>query len=193
MPTKIADATYDEVMLDWAVAELLSPTWAKSIDSAVVVAQRHVLDSLRTKILSGGVPSLSVYDRSQLVSLIVQFRDQIISVDGPHRGWNFWRVTVPNRELSRFSILHRFFPRHAGRHFGEFSARIRDDPSEGDVDMRADVQAIVDDMAAGRPPTGRPVAVERRTEPPLLLEGYKRSMAVLWRDDPSIELFFCQP
>jgi hypothetical protein len=180
-------------MLDWAVAELLSPTWAKSIDSAVVEAQRHVLDSLRTKILSGGIPSLSVYDRSLLVSLIVQFRAQILSVDGPHPWWNFWRVTVPNRELSQFSILHRFFPRHAGRHFGEFSARIRDNPSEGEVNMRADVQAIVDDMAAGRQPVGRPIAVERRTEPPLLLEGYKRSMAALWRDESSTEIFLCQP
>jgi hypothetical protein len=184
VPAKTADATYEEAMLDWAVAELLSPSWA----GHDFWTGSHV-DALRTKIANGGVASLGVYERSWLVSAIATFRTPIMSAHGPYRGWKFWRATVTASELSSFAILSWF--RHPSFSFGDLSAHVRAQPNDA---MGAAVHAINTAVAAGQPPAGVPIAtVMHSPAPPLVLEGYKRSMAALWRNEPSLEFFLCRP
>jgi len=78
--------------------------------------------------------------------------------------------------------------------FGDFSTHIRNNPANpGEGTMRAAVHAINSEIGTGRNPPGLPIAVVQPSPAPVLLEGYKRAMAALWRGSPSIELFFCEP
>jgi hypothetical protein len=185
--TKIADATYDEAVLDWAVAELMSPTWRNHEAWA-----GPEIDLLRAKISSGGVASLEEYERAWLISKIGFFRGPVISAHGPFRSWTFWRASVPRAELSQFSIMSSFpYPSYS---FGDLSTKIRDNPTgRGETDMSVYVRAINRAVADGRAPPGCPIAVVPPSAPPMLIEGYKRAMAALWRDEQSLELFFCGP
>src|SRR6266851_8794080 len=93
--------TFDDVMLDWAIAELLSSTWVEYWASPAC-------DELREKIRSAGIGSLSVDERIWLMGEITRIRSPILSVYGPHRSWSVRRTVVPRQELSKFSIIHHF-------------------------------------------------------------------------------------
>jgi hypothetical protein len=54
--------TYDDVMLYWAISELLSPTWAEFWSGPVC-------EGLRTKLKNEGIDSLSLYEQTWLIIL----------------------------------------------------------------------------------------------------------------------------
>jgi hypothetical protein len=115
--------TFDDVMLDWAVAELVSPTWA-------AIWAGSVCDELRRKIQNSGIGSLSIHERGWLVGAVTQARSAIISVYGPCRSWSFRRTAVSIQELSAFSIIHHFgYPSFS---FSDLATKIRDNPSGGE-------------------------------------------------------------
>lgn len=174
--------TYDDVMLDWAVAELMSPTWQDRWAG-------KLCDELRQKVRQGGVPSLTVYERTWLVGVVCQIRAAIILVYGPCRSWTFRRASVPRAELERFSIISHF-----GRpsfSLGQLLAEVQSGEPARDG-MRRDINAINADAA--RAPFGSPIAVVLPSPlPPLLVEGYKRSMAAILRGDLSVGMYLCEP
>jgi hypothetical protein len=177
--------TYDDVMLDWAVAEFLSPTWAASWSEPT-----H--EELRIKLKKDGISSLTVYERSWLVGNIVRFRSPIICVYGPCRSWSFQRFTVSRGDLERFSILWSFpYPSFS---FGDLSAKIKDDPSGDEAKMRDAVWKMVSLTRSGQKAPGAPIAISREVPMShLLIDGYRRAMAALWDGCPSIEIYLCTP
>jgi hypothetical protein len=187
MAIRIAAASYEEVMISWIAAELLSEAYKDRFD-------RTSFTLVRAKLAGSGIAALDSAERNALLRVAEEFRAPIISIDGPHPSWTFERATVTRQELLQFRILQRFFITQASC-FGDFSSKIRDVPADtGAIEMRAIVYKIAADIAAGRQPLGIPIAVVRPLPaPPLLIEGYKRSMARLWRNEPSIELFLCKP
>ena len=176
---------FDDVMLDWAIAELLSPTWATTWVGPAC-------DELRRKIQKAVIDSLSVHERTWLVGTIAQCRSPIISIYGPCRSWSYERTAVPCEELRAFSIIRQFgYPSFS---FGDLAAKIRDNPSEGEQSMRDAVAAILAQADGGKETVGLPIAVARKGPmPPLLIEGYKRSMAALWGGGASVAMFLCTP
>jgi hypothetical protein len=181
--------TYDEVMLDWAIAELFSPTWQEESE----FWKGAEADKLRAKVKEG---TLNDADRSLLIREITAFRNLIIPKYGPHPSWSFRRVTISSEELSRFSIIHQFgyLPSFS---FGALSTKIKDNPTKGNIDeqrMRNLVHEIIDLSRQHQEPIGLPIAIEREAPlSPLLIEGYKRAMAALWDGRPSIEIYLCTP
>jgi hypothetical protein len=178
-------ATYDEVMLNWAAAELMSRDYEASLSG-------DVYDELRAKIRGGGLEALSNYERSWLIGAFAHFRSPIILAYGPLRSWRFRREAVSKDEFSRFAIIHNFpYPSFS---LGELAAKIRDQPTEGEIPMCNAVLAIIEQFLDHRPP-GLPIAVTQEPPmPPILIEGYKRSLAALWKDDTDpIEIYLCDP
>jgi hypothetical protein len=78
--------TYDHVMLDWAISELLSPTWAEFWSGPV-------FEELRTKLKNQGIDSLSLHEQTWLIAMLVNFRYVIILEYGPSRSWTFKQCT----------------------------------------------------------------------------------------------------
>jgi hypothetical protein len=177
--------TYDEVMLDWAAAELTSPDYEVSLCG-------EVYDALRAKIRSGRIGGLNGYERTWLISAFAYFRSPIILTYGPFRSWSFRRQAILNDELFDFAIVHHFpYPSFS---LGELSAKIRDNPSPDEVAMCDSVLAIIEN-SIDQKAYGLPIAVTQEApNPPILIEGYKRSLAALWKDDPEpIEIYLCDP
>jgi len=100
---------------------------------------------------------------------------------------------VSRQELPAFSIIHQFgYPAFS---FGDLAAKIKHDPSREAQNTRDAVAAILDQTGGGKEPFGLPIAITREVPtPPLLVEGYKRSMAALWSGQvASVEMFLCAP
>jgi hypothetical protein len=178
-------ATYDEVMLDWAAAELTSPDYEASFCG-------ELYEALREKITGGGIEGLTTYERTWLIGAFAQFRSPIIGAYGPFRSWGFQRKAILKHELSRFAIVHHFpYPSFS---LGELSSKIRDHPTADEVAVCDSVLAIIAKSMDQRA-YGLPIAVAQEApNPPILIEGYKRSLAALWKDDPEpIEIYLCDP
>jgi hypothetical protein len=145
-------ASFDDVMLDWAAAELLSPTWPTNWAGPA-------RDRLKRKLQNAGTGSLGIDERSWLVEAIIRCRSPIISVYGPSRSWSFRRTVVSSRELSAFSIIHHYgYPDFS---FGNLAAKIKDNPSGEEQKTRDIVTAILAQAAGGKKPFGLPIAVAR--------------------------------
>src|SRR5437016_5791679 len=136
------EVTYDDVMVDWAVAELLSPTWTGFWNG-------RIYDELRTKLRDEGVGSLSAHERTFLIGRLIVSRNLIIFQNGPLRCWTFKRPTFSREDLSGFSIIHQFG--HPSLSFGQFSERIRTAPSEGlnEPEMQRAVLAMLEESHRG--------------------------------------------
>src|SRR5579863_7511526 len=122
----------------------------------------------------------------------MQSRSPIISVYGPSRTCSCRRAVVSGPELSAFSIVHHYgYPDFS---LGDLAAKIKDNPSREEQSTRDIVTAILAQAAGGKAPFGSPIAIAREMPaPPLLIEGYKRSMAVLWSGRASVEIYLCTP
>jgi len=179
--------TYDEVMLDWAIAELRSPSWKDNWYGPTC-------DAWRAKLEAGGINALDAMERIDLIRAIEQFRRPLISkCDGPYPSWTFWRASVSQKELSQFSIVSAFFT-YSASSFDDLSGKIRNQPSHEEESMRAKVVAIQNAARKGQLPIGLPIAIIREGPmTPLLIEGYKRSMAALWSGAAVIKMFLCHP
>lgn len=178
--------TYDDVMFDWAVTELLSPTFAGLWDGPTC-------EELRTKLKNEGIGSLGVHERTWLIGRQVANRRAVVLVYGPFRSWSFRRVTFSREELSGFSIIHQFgYPSFS---LGQFSEKIRKDPSgsPNEPGIKRNVELMLEQSRSGKEPHGLPIAISREPMPPLLIEGYKRAMVALWAGHSSIEMYLCTP
>jgi hypothetical protein len=177
--------SFDDVMLDWAVAELLSPTWPTNWAGPA-------RDELKRKLQNAGIGALSIEERSRLVEAIIQCRSPLISLYGPSRSWSFRRTIVSSGELSAFSIIpHYGYPDFS---LGDLAAKIRDNPSAEEQGTHDIVATILAQSADGKAPFGLPIAVAREgPAPPLLIEGYKRSMAMLWSGQAAaVAIYLCR-
>jgi hypothetical protein len=98
----------------------------------------------------------------------------------------FERRAFAVRDNSQLSVSF-FFTRRTVR-------KIRDQPSEGEIPMCNSVLAIIE-QSLDKTLSGLPVAVAQQApKPPILIEGYKRSLAALWKDDSdTIEIYLCDP
>jgi len=174
--------TFDDVMLDWAVAEIVSPTWWEKWQGA---------DALRSKLIAGQPPTPP--ERNALLRGILQFRAPLIQRYRISPSWRFHRRETTLDEVSRFSVLPDFG--YGPRSFAWFAAKIRDNPSDDERTMQSQALAMLELACSGNRFRGSPIAVEAADDesPPALVEGYKRCLVALWQGAPSIQLFFCHP
>jgi hypothetical protein len=170
----------DEILLDWAVSELCSESWAGVWTGAAAAG-------LRARIAADGVETLSADERLILVDAIRKIRAPIIRIYGPAPSWRCARITVPRAELERFAILPWFG--HPTFSFVDLMRKVRDEP-ESDPRMAAGVEAIVAARRGGRAPRGRLIAtMPRAFDRPVLIDGYHRGMAALLLNDPAVEAY----
>jgi hypothetical protein len=175
--------TFDDVMLDWAVAEIVSPTWKTNW-------QGSGCDTLRSKLLAGQL--LSPPERGALLGGIQQTRAPLIQRYKVSPSWRFHRRDTTLDEVSRFSVLSDFG--YGPSSFAWFAAKIKDNPSDGDRPMRSQALEMLELARRGNRFHGSPIAVEAMDQqPPVLVEGYKRCLVALWQGAASIQLFFCHP
>ncbi len=100
---------------------------------------------------------------------------------------------MSRQELPAFSIIRQFgYPAFS---FGDLAEQIKHDPSREGQNTRDAVAAILGQAGGGKEPLGLPIAITREFPTrPLLIEGYKRSMAALWSGQvASVEMFLCAP
>jgi hypothetical protein len=168
---KMAELSFDDVMLDWAAAEALSPEFGKQY----AWLGKPLLDRC-----AHGIDHLTPEDRSRLVAAVEKDRSPLISRSGIARTSTFRRITVSADELGAFAILDYFrFP--SGTPFAQFAHKVMTNPLDA-----------VKEAERGVLPRGHPIAVWRPSTRPLLVEGNRRSLFAFWARQP-IEMFFCEP
>ena len=173
-------------MLDWAIAEVQSPSWR---------GRFHDLEERLVRKLSAGDKSvLSAEDRANLIKAIIRFRGKyLIFANGISASSTYWSDCVNVHEMKEFSVIPFFTHRYGDVTFGELAERIRSDPLAAEVGMRESVASMLQRVRNGEVLNGKPVAVVRVGAPPILIEGYKRGMAALWSGASVVRLFFCAP
>ena len=176
--------TFDDVMFDWAKAEVLSPVfWPRWY---------HPLgDALRDRVRTG---RLLLNDRSTLIDALLQVRGPyLISPFGISCTSKFSQRTASRAEIAELRILDMFASKYGRITFGEFAARILNQPRPDEIPMGAAVLEMVDFVQHGGSLSGNPIAVADETSLPLrLIEGYKRCMVAMHLG-VAIKLFVCDP
>jgi hypothetical protein len=188
MAVDVTACTFDEVMLDWAIAEVLSPdAWQDFY--------RSLGAPFRERVGKSRDGNLSAADRALLLRAVRYVRQPLIELEcGITESWKFSRCSISAAELGSYSIIHHYSARYGGISFGDFAAMVRDRPFEPEMRMRASIMTMLQLAQSGVRFTGRPIAAIRTQRGvPLLIEGYKRSMVAVLSGAPSIEVSFCQP
>jgi hypothetical protein len=103
------------------------------------------------------------------------------------------RAGVTAEQLKTFAIIPYFQDRYGSVSFGEFAARIKDNPLPDEMGMSAEAATMLHHAGRGGILTGQPIAIDRPNSSRILIEGYKRSMVALWSNAPSISLFLITP
>lgn len=174
-------ASYDEVMLDWAIAELLSPTWRTAWGDPYS-------EMWRDKISRGGIDALSDDDKGALVRAICGFRAPLIVRFGPQPFWVFRKRKVLRAEFEAFTTINLGDPPET---FGQLA---RDARTQAQASMVSGIEAIRKKLLTGEHWHGTPIAVSTDTYPrPRLIEGYKRLIATFWSNAPAAEIYFGAP
>ena len=172
--------TYEEVILEWALAELLSPTWRSDPHWSDEISKL-----LRAKVLELGADSLNPDERTWLSGRLLQFRALIIGTYGPRSSWRFNKRVASAESISRFGVIDSF--RIPGSSMDDLSTKVR---YEDYFQMRDRVQEIIDSK---RPERYSPIAVSRKDRVPILIEGYKRVFSAMWTSTAWLEIIFCEP
>jgi hypothetical protein len=180
--------TFDDVMLDWAIAEVLSPdSWHDFY--------RTLGAPFRERVAKSRGQNLFAADRALLLEAVQYVRQPLIVDEcAITKLWKFWKVSVDATELASYAIIHLYRARYGGMSFGEFAAAVRDHPFDTEIRTRASVLAMLELARRGVKFPGSPIAVMgSQTDAPLLIEGYKRSMVALLSGAPSLDIYFCAP
>jgi len=181
--------TFDDVLLDWAIAEVLSPhAWQDFYWMLGEPFRQRVAAAARGANLSAG-------DRALLLKAVRHVRQPLIDDEsGMSACWTFsWR-SISREELASFAIIRFYRERYGSLSLGALADAVCDHPLEVERRTRDGVLATLDLARRGVRWTGRPIAVTRPdAAAPLLIEGYKRSMAALRSGVPSLEVYFCCP
>lgn len=174
---------FDDAMLDWAIAEIMSPTWEGKWHGEGV-------EQIRGLIRVGDPLSPKV--RSALIGAIRELRKVLLDEYGVTPAWKFRLETISCAELAEFVIAEKFFGAPSGTTFGQLAAIIRIDPQFSG--LLAQAEAVLRRKQAGELVYGKPIAIRQDADrPPMLIEGYKRSFAALWDRQQSIDLFIGEP
>jgi len=178
--------TYEEVLLDWARAEVLSPgkwKWYKTLG-----------EPFRDRVRANDLDALSQEDRDRLVDAVSQVRGPyLLQPYGISPASMFWRAVASVSELAKFAIIPYFVGEYGPLPLRDLSARITDDPLLAEKPMREEATTMLEIVRAGGTLNGRPIAIALPDpSPPLLIEGYKRSMVAMWNGDETVRMYFCQ-
>lgn len=176
--------TYDDVMFDWAVAELFSPSWG-----ARWTFPLH--DTLRNKIRDQGENACTIYEKTYLIERLREYRAQIIALHGPFRSCGFSRQSVSRDALSEFAIVASFnLPSHS---LGGLAGDCKEHPHAHDA-LHYAAAEIAACQRSGKRVHGTPIAIARPAPwHPILIAGYKHAIAFLWDDTPDeIDVHFCR-
>ncbi len=178
-------STYRELIVDWVLAEVASPIYARQYQhlgsDLVSRAQRRDLDSIRP------------VEMDQLIGALYGYRGGIIPRSHINPGAKVFRTAASMTELADFHVIPYFAHNYLLSRFGELAERIRTNPADPEAPMRDEALAIQRDLPANGM-NATPIAVANSEEGPyLLVEGYKRSMAALWAGWVEINLFLSIP
>jgi hypothetical protein len=183
-----AACTFDDAMLDWAIAEVLSPdAWQDFYQELGAPFRERVAKSRGT--------SLSAADRALLLEAVQYVRQPLIVDEcAITKSWKFWKLSVDAAELASYAIIHSYRARYGEISLGAFAAAVRDHPLDSEIRTRQSVLAMLELVRRGVRFTGSPIAVTRsNSDVPLLIEGYKRSMVALLSGAPSLDIYCCRP
>jgi hypothetical protein len=180
--------SFEDVLLDWAIAEVLSPIGWHEYYS-------RLGDEFRQRVATTRAERLSAADRDLLLRGVQYAREPLIVDEcGITGSWTFWRSSINPAAMSGYSILQSYRDRYGDIVLGELAVALRDRPAAVDEPTRTSLLAMIGLSGRGVQFNGRPIAVLRpETSGPLLIEGYKRAMAALLSGTQSIELYFCSP
>jgi hypothetical protein len=182
-----AACTFDDVMLDWAIAEVLSPdAWHDFY--------RELGAPFRERIAKSSSESLSAADCALLLEAVQYVRQPLIVDEcAITKSWKFWKLSVGASELASYAIIHSYRARYGEISLGALATAVRDHPLASEIRTRQSVLAMLELVRRGVRFPGSPIAVMRsNSDVPLLIEGYKRSMVALLSGAPSLDIYCCR-
>lgn len=163
--------TYEEALLDWAAAECVGPSFSHCY--ALTKEDQEILSAPDFNPATLNKPGIA-----ELIRRVEVVRQGILSGYGINRNMQFHRCIVSAADVKNYGVIPGF-------NFLNFGALTDGTISDEKNEMRKGVLEIIDSLKSGRPYRGTPIAVMANgATGPTLIEGYKRSMAVLLTDQP---------
>lgn len=181
------ETAYREVMLDWAVAELMSPHW-RCVSGWIWANPGW--RPWRDQVLAKGAASLSARQENTLIQVIEVSRAPVIQRYGPRPEWRFERQTWPSTALADLAVMPDFFP--PGGTLNQLARWIAATP-EYAPEKREAMTAIAQGWSAGKTPFGRLIVVTGDGGERILIEGYKRGLAAMAAVQDAVPVYLCQP
>lgn len=172
MLQKMQPLGFEEAMLDWAAAEILSPmAWEHGFS--------YLGDGFRERLAAEGVDRLNPQDRQLALAALLHFRRRLLREFQINRSTQFFCHTLSVPDLAKLDILPNFGL--GPLTLGQFAERIRCGAVPSHIASREIIERMLVDAKSGKTFAGRPFVVERNVPlSPVLLEGYKRSLVKLW-------------
>lgn len=180
-------ASYRDVMLDWAVAELMSPHWR----TLKTWTWAHPdWEAWRNHVRRQGPRAWTPAQEATLISTLERAREPIISRYGPRRNWAFERLGLPADAISKLQVMPDFFP--PGGTLGQLAQWIAAKPDYAPEKTEA-VMAMAAGSANGRKPYGCLIVVHDAVTGSTLVEGYKRALAAIAMNRQETDAHLCAP
>lgn len=181
-------STYEDVLLNWVISEAIGESWQHAYRPLVGNALWERLKAYGLDVL----PSLGASERLTLLGALFDHRRPILADYPLHSYVRFRRRRAALREIERFMVIP-FFAQFGITSVTELSERLHADQMPTLAGMRADVLAIIEARRHGRAAHGTPIAaLPRGAMGPVLVEGYKRSIAAMWMSERFVQLYICE-
>ena len=185
------ELTYDEAMLEWAVAEA----------NPVSVFSKNYLyppPALSAKLAASNFDTTMLDDneRAMLIKACEGTRSKFINDYGITRQMHFSRVTVNAEELKQFSLLIGGDEAYDTKYgtLGKMAESLMSGIDDARKEMRELTQEVIKLLRTGDKPRGTPIAVKPvHVNPPILIEGYKRCIAALSIGQKEIPIIIATP
>lgn len=166
-------SAYDEAMLEWAVAELMSPHW-RSIPNWIWA--NPVWDAWRQHVETKGPRGWTPEQARVLIQAIETSRKPIIEIYGPAARSRILRRELRVEHLAALQVMPEFFP--PGGTLRQLLDWIRARPDYA-PEKTAAIQSMAPQLKDGAWPFGALIVVQRPEGANVLIEGYKRALASL--------------
>lgn len=183
----MSEASYRDVMLDWAVAELMSPHWSTVPDW---IWANPGWAAWRDHVHTKGPASWTAPQENTLIRAIEVSREPVLKRYGPRPELRFERQLWAAAQLGALDVMPDFFP--PGGTLEQLSRWIAATPAYAPEKSQA-IEAIKKGWRAGNAPFGSLIVVTNGAGKRILVEGYKRGLAALSAGRDVTPVYLCYP
>ena len=176
-------ASYSAFIVNWVTAEVASPTFAHLYDG--------LSERLLNKIRENPRQDAGNFTDSEVREMETALRKARHNLFGFYKvgpSMSFRRVRVPLLSLKKFDVMKPFVGK-----WPNFGAWAMYEQLTGKLGLLKSVKNMMSLMKLGVNPCGCPVAIWSPEGPPVLIEGYKRSLLAVHCGEPMVDVMMCLP